>query len=78
MDFGNTLGMIVPEVYTMSEDKSVRQLHIRVPLWLHRALRLPAAADDRTIQDVVVSVLTRQFAGGQDSAVEPEEDGDGD
>ena len=42
--------------------ESQRQLHIRIPTRLHRALRLRAAAEDKTIQELVVEVLSKELA----------------
>jgi len=42
--------------------ESQRQLHIRIPLRLHRALRLRAAAEDKTLQELVVEVLAKELA----------------
>ena len=39
-----------------------RQLHIRLPEQLHRALRVRAAADDKTIQELVIEILTTHLA----------------
>ncbi len=50
-----------------------RQLHIRIPVRLHRALRVRAAAEDKTIQELVVEVLSKELAslrGGDDPHVE--------
>jgi predicted HicB family RNase H-like nuclease len=42
--------------------ESQRQLHIRIPARLHRALRVRAAAEDKTIQELVVEVLSKELA----------------
>ncbi len=42
--------------------ESQRQLHIRIPTRLHKVLRLRAAAEDKTIQEVVVEVLSKELA----------------
>ncbi len=51
-----------------------RQIHIRVPARLHRALRLLAAAEDKSIQDLVVQILTKNvppsLLGDDDTTVE--------
>lgn len=40
-----------------------RQLHIRVPVKLHRALRVRAAAEDKTVQELVVEILSNEIDG---------------
>jgi hypothetical protein len=56
----------VPLVYYKQRYATVadsqRQLHIRIPSRLHRALRLHAAAEDKTIQELVVEVLSKELA----------------
>jgi plasmid stability protein len=37
-----------------------RQIHIRVSAELHRALRLRAAVEDKSIQDLVVEILSER------------------
>lgn len=50
--------------------EELRQLHIRIPAELHRAIRIKAASHDKTVQEVIVTILMDYFR--EEKAREPE------
>ena len=59
------LGTEVPEVHLVDSMDAQKQIHIKLDLTVHQALRLEAAICNLTIQDLVVELIRQRIAQGQ-------------
>lgn len=53
-----------------------KQLHIRLPIRLHRILRVRAATEDKTIQELVVEILSKQLSSSLNEGDDSHTEGD--
>ena len=56
---------------------TLRQLHIKMPEQLHRQLRMKAAAEDKTVQKLVVEILLERLTTESSLPEAKEEDDNG-
>lgn len=55
----------------------LRQLHIKVPEQLHRQLRIKAAAEDKTVQKLVIEILLERLTNERNLPEATKEDNNG-
>jgi plasmid stability protein len=57
--------------------ESLRQLHVKLPEELHRQLRIKAASDDKTVQQLVIDILSARMKETESLSEATEEDQNG-
>lgn len=57
----------------MTETVPPKQIHIKLPPYLHQALKLEAAYNNKTVQELVVDLIMKRIANSEFSGFLPDE-----